>query len=115
VRGHINAFASTGECDVVADLAVKYPTEAILTLLGLPLEHLPQFMDWVQGIIKNASAGTVVTPTPRQSECAMALLIPPFVEEVLRLDGPVPMVPRTGKGRGRTIRMRSISPNAPPA
>jgi cytochrome P450 len=173
VGAHIEAFAPAGKCDIVADLAFKYPTQAILTLLGLPLEDLPQFLAWVAGLIKNVSAGVVADgPTPRQVECSLGLfgylqeqiaykrshpgddilsdilaldgddawteaemlgmcfllllagldtvtgsigfcmlrlasdtalrrrllddpsLIGPFVEEVLRLDGPVPMVPR---------------------
>ncbi len=43
LRGHIDKFAPPlGRCDVVADLSYKFPpTQAILTLFGLPLEHLP--------------------------------------------------------------------------
>lgn len=55
VRSHIDAFAPLGRCDVVTDLSYKFPTQAILTLFGLPLEHLPQFLDWVTGIIKDAN------------------------------------------------------------
>jgi cytochrome P450 len=173
VRAHIDAFAGRGECDVVADLAYKFPTQAILTLFGLPQEDLPRFLDWVAGMIKNTSVGTIVdAPTQRQTECSLQLfsylqehiarkrqhpgddmlsdilsltgddswtdaeilglcflfvlagldtvtgaigfcmlnlaqdptlrarlienpsLITPFVEEVLRLEGPVPVVPR---------------------
>lgn len=45
LRGHIDKFAPPlGRCDVVADLSYKFPTQAILTLFGLPLEHLPKFL-----------------------------------------------------------------------
>lgn len=173
LRGHIDAFAPLGRCDVVADLSYKFPTQAILTLFGLPLEHLPQFLVWVTGIIKGADITQLgLEPTPQVVECSMALfgflqeqidakrrhpgedmlssilaldgdqawtdaeilglcflivlagldtvtgsigfslltlandvalrhrlladpdLIPPFVEEMLRLEGPVPGVPR---------------------
>ncbi|MBJ7339280.1 cytochrome P450 [Mycolicibacterium sp.] len=173
VRAHIDGFADTGSCDVVADLAVKFPTQAILTLLGLPLEDLPRFLDWVGGMIKVETVNMLVAePTERQLACSTALfgylqehvalkrenpgddilsdilamsgedawaeaeilgmcfllmlagldtvtgaigfcmlelaqdtalrqrllddpgLIMPFVEETLRLDGPVPLVPR---------------------
>jgi cytochrome P450 len=173
VRAHIDAFADRGECDVVADLAVKFPTQAILTLLGLPLQDLPKFLDWVGGLIKVESVNVLNdAPSERQIACSTALfgylqeqvalkrdapgddilsailamsgddawtdaeilgmcfllmlagldtvtgaigfcmlelakdtvlrrrllddpdLISPFVEEILRLDGPVPMLPR---------------------
>lgn len=173
VRAHIDGFVDKGSCDVVADLAVKFPTQAILTLLGLPLEDLPQFLEWVGGMIKVETVNMLVDePTQRQLDCSTALfgylqeqvalkretpgddilsdilaisgddawteaeilgmcfllmlagldtvtgaigfcmlelaqdavmrqrllddpdLIMPFVEEILRLDGPVPLVPR---------------------
>jgi len=74
VRAHIDAFADNGECDVVADLAVKFPTQAILTLFGLPQEDLPQFLDWVAGLIKNTSVNSIAdVPTERQLECSLQL------------------------------------------
>jgi cytochrome P450 len=74
VRAHIDAFADKGECDVVSDLAVKFPTQAILTLFGLPQEDLPQFLDWVAGLIKNTSVNSILNePTERQIECSMQL------------------------------------------
>jgi cytochrome P450 len=173
VRAHIDAFADKGACDVVADLAVKFPTQAILTLLGLPLEDLPQFLGWVNGLIQVESVNVLDNaPSNHQITCATQLfaylqeqvelkrqapgddilsailtisgddawtdaeilgmcfllmlagldtvtgaigfcmlelakdtalrqrlladpaLISPFVDEVLRLDGPVPMLPR---------------------
>jgi cytochrome P450 len=74
LRAHIDAFAGAGHCDVVADLAVKFPTQALLTLFGLPVDDLPQFMDWVDGFIKNTSINAMANdPTPRQVECSVAL------------------------------------------
>ena len=173
LRGHIDKFAPLGRCDVVADLSYKFPTQAILTLFGLPLEHLPTFLTWVTGIIKGADIGSLGTEQSQSvMDCSIALfgflaeqieikrshpgddmlsnilaldgdaawtdaevlglcfliilagldtvtgaigfalhtlaedpalrrrliddqsLIPPFIEEVLRLEGPVPGVPR---------------------
>jgi cytochrome P450 len=173
LRGHIDVFAPLGRCDVVADLSYKFPTQAILTLFGLPLEHLPKFLEWVTGIIKGADIASLGSEQSQSViDCSIALfgfladqleikkshpgddmlssilaldgdeawtdaeilglcfliilagldtvtgaigfallnlandpvlrhrliadpsLIPPFVEEVLRLDGPVPGVPR---------------------
>lgn len=74
VRAHIDAFADTGHCDVVADLAVTFPTQAILTLFGLPQQDLPQFLHWVDGLIKNTSVNTIAgTPSERQLECSQQL------------------------------------------
>ena len=74
VRAHIDGFADKGACDVVSELAVKFPTQAILTLLGLPLEDLPQFLDWVGGLIKVESINMLANePTERQLACSIAL------------------------------------------
>lgn len=74
LRRHIDQFAPLGRCDVVEDLSYKFPTQAILTLFGLPLEHLPQFLDWTYGIIKEANVSSLGDePTPRVIECSMAL------------------------------------------
>jgi cytochrome P450 len=74
VRAHIDGFASQGYCDVMADLAVKFPTQAILTLFGLPVADMPRFLEWVDGTIKDASVNNMgADPTPRQIECATAL------------------------------------------
>jgi cytochrome P450 len=74
VRAHIDTFAPLGGCDVVSDLAAKFPTQAILTMLGLPLDDLPQFLDWVEGMFKSATAGAAADqPSERQVECSLAL------------------------------------------
>jgi len=54
VRELIMAFAGTGRCDVVADLARLYPTQVFLTLFGLPLEHRDQFIEWVEFIVEHS-------------------------------------------------------------
>jgi len=74
VRSHIDAFAPLGRCDVVTDLSYKFPTQAILTLFGLPPEHLPQFLDWVTGIIKDANVTNLgQEPPQRVIDCSIAL------------------------------------------
>ena len=74
VRSHIDAFAPLGRCDVVTDLSYKFPTQAILTLFGLPLEHLPKFLDWVTGIIKDANVTNLgQEPPQRVIDCSLAL------------------------------------------
>jgi cytochrome P450 len=74
VRGHIDAFADRGSCDVMAELAHVFPTQAILTLFGLPLEYLGQFRQWVDAMTKNANPNTLAaTATNRQIEAGTAL------------------------------------------
>jgi cytochrome P450 len=74
VRAHVDAFAPAGRCEVMADLARKFPTQAILTLLGLPHDDLPQFLDWVDGIFHSGTAEQANgEPNARQMECSLAL------------------------------------------
>ena len=47
----IDALAARGECDVIADFSFYYPTTIFLGLMGLPPEHLPQFMAWESSIL----------------------------------------------------------------
>lgn len=71
VRGHIDAFAGAGHCDIVAGLARKFPTQAIFTLFGFPHEHLPKFQGWVDGLIRSGSMEQVTgNPSQSQMECA---------------------------------------------
>jgi cytochrome P450 len=84
VRAHIDAFATRGTCDVVADLAYKFPTQAILTLFGLPHEHLPQFLQWVSGLIKDVDVNSLAgTPSQHQIDCSVALF--GFLQEQVAL------------------------------
>jgi cytochrome P450 len=74
VRAHIDSFAPTGRCEAMTDLARKFPTQAILTLLGLPHDDLPQFLDWVDGIFHSDTASQANgEPNARQMECSLAL------------------------------------------
>ncbi|MCV7174228.1 cytochrome P450 [Mycolicibacterium sphagni] len=84
LRGHIDQFAPLGRCDVVADLSYKFPTQAILTLFGLPLEHLPKFLGWVTGIIKGADVSSLGNETSQSViDCSMALFV--FLQEQLEM------------------------------
>ena len=39
-----------GSCDFVAEFGILYPTEIFLSLIGLPVEDGPVFVDWVEAI-----------------------------------------------------------------
>ncbi|CAA0137514.1 Camphor 5-monooxygenase [Mycolicibacterium vanbaalenii] len=45
-RGLVESLAERGSCDFMADFAQLYPTSIFLELIGLPVEELPQFMEW---------------------------------------------------------------------
>jgi len=72
VRELVEGFASTGSCDVVADIAKLYPTQVFLTLIGLPLEDRDDLIRWVEIMNENSITGTG-QPTPIVGEAAMSL------------------------------------------
>lgn len=84
LRGHIDKFAPLGCCDVVADLSYKFPpTQAILTLFGLPLEHLPKFLGWVSGIIKGADIASLGSEQSQSViDCSIALFFTFLAEQL---------------------------------
>jgi cytochrome P450 len=47
----IAAIAQRAECEVMADLAVPYPSQVFLTLFGLPLEDRDRLIEWKDAII----------------------------------------------------------------
>ncbi|MFZ2173925.1 MAG: cytochrome P450 [Rhodococcus sp. (in: high G+C Gram-positive bacteria)] len=47
----------TGSCDFMAEFAFQYPTSIFLDLMGLPIEDLPQFMEWEHEILHVAASG----------------------------------------------------------
>jgi cytochrome P450 len=44
----IDRIAGRGECEFVSEVAVPIPASVILTLFGLPLEHLPRAKTWIR-------------------------------------------------------------------
>lgn len=68
----IDSFLDKGSVDLMAELAVPYPSQVIMTLLGLPLEDRDQFLAWNQAILETEGA-TLGNPTEQQATAAMAL------------------------------------------
>ena len=62
----VEAIAEKGECEVVADLAIPYPSQVFLTLFGLPLKDLDRLVVWKDAVIALADApsleGADLTP-----------------------------------------------------
>jgi len=51
----IDAFATSGSCDIMTDVAKLYPTQVFLTLFGMPLSDRDQFIRWVTTLNEGAS------------------------------------------------------------
>ncbi len=52
INGLVDPVASVGHCDVVTDIARRYPTPVICALLGAPAEDWHLFSAWVDDIKK---------------------------------------------------------------
>lgn len=50
-------IADGDECEVMADLAIPYPSQVFLTLFGLPLEDRQRLIAWKDGVIALALDG----------------------------------------------------------
>ena len=64
----MDRFEGRDEIDFVADYSIPFPSQVFLTLLGLPLEDLPTFLDMKDGIIRPE----YVTDTEQRSGVAIA-------------------------------------------
>jgi cytochrome P450 len=47
----VDAAAAKGECDVMADIAIPYPSQVFLTLFGLPLKDRDRLVAWKDNVI----------------------------------------------------------------
>lgn len=52
VNGLIDQVADAGRCDVVTDIAYRYPTPVMCALLGAPRQDWQLFADWTEEIFK---------------------------------------------------------------
>lgn len=52
VNDHIDRFIERGECNFTNELAVPLPSQVFLTLLGAPLDDLPELLRFKDGIIR---------------------------------------------------------------
>jgi cytochrome P450 len=62
----VDEIAKKGECEVVADVAIPYPSQVFLTLFGLPLEDRDRLIRWKDSVIALAESpsleGVDLTP-----------------------------------------------------
>ena len=75
IRNRVNAlidgFVDRGSCDAVGEFAALLPTTIFLDFLGLPGEHLPQFMQWENAILHPGPDGTHAGLTREQAQAAV--------------------------------------------
>jgi cytochrome P450 len=53
----VDEISPVGECDLVASLALRYPTEMFLATIGMPVEDGPMFLEWVGTMFANLYQG----------------------------------------------------------
>jgi cytochrome P450 len=53
----IDDFIGDGHCDFVTEFAIRYPTDLLLSILGMPVEDGPQMVRWVEAIFGGAFGG----------------------------------------------------------
>jgi cytochrome P450/limonene-1,2-epoxide hydrolase len=70
----VDGFLDLGECDMVEDVAKMFPTQALLTLFGFPLEDRLQFFTWVDVLVGGASIDNITETSPEQLAAATELL-----------------------------------------
>lgn len=47
----VDAAAAKGQCDIMADIAIPYPSQVFLTLFGLPLKDRDRLVGWKDNVI----------------------------------------------------------------
>jgi cytochrome P450 len=55
----VERIAANGECEVVADVAIPYPSQVFLTLFGLPLEDRDRLIAWKDAVIAISEAASL--------------------------------------------------------
>jgi len=56
--GLIAKFADKGGCEFISDFARIYPNSIFLSLMGMPVEMLPQFLEWEDMIMRGKDQET---------------------------------------------------------
>lgn len=74
----VDDIAKKGECEVVADLAIPYPSQVFLTLFGLPLEDRDRLIVWKDSVIALAES-----PTLEGADLTPAMELLAYVSEAI--------------------------------
>lgn len=60
---YINGFRQQGHVDFLHGFAFEFPIKVFLELMGLPLERVKQFLDWVNNLLHAPDVATLVAAT----------------------------------------------------
>jgi cytochrome P450 len=74
----IEQVAAKGECEVVADVAIPYPSQVFLTLFGLPLEDRDRLVAWKDAVIAISEA-----PSLEDADLTPALELLTYLTEAI--------------------------------
>lgn len=65
-RKLIEEVRPKGECDLVAEFGLRFPTDMFLASLGLPMEDGPKFVAWVEAMFSSFSGGRAAIEASQQ-------------------------------------------------
>jgi hypothetical protein len=74
----VDAAAAKGKCDVMADIAIPYPSQVFLTLFGLPLEDRDRLVAWKDNVIALSEL-----PSMEGADLTPALELVTYVSEAI--------------------------------
>ena len=74
----VDDIAKKGECEVVTDLAIPYPSQVFLTLFGLPLQDRDRLIAWKDSVIALAES-----PTLEGADLTPAMELLAYVSEAI--------------------------------
>jgi cytochrome P450 len=74
----IDEIAARAECEVVADVAIPYPSQVFLTLFGLPLEDRDRLIAWKDSVIAISEA-----PSLEDADLTPALELVAYLAEAI--------------------------------
>jgi len=74
----VEEATARGECDVMADVAIPYPSQVFLTLFGLPLEDRDRLIAWKDSVIALADS-----PLTEHTDLTPALELAAYVTEAI--------------------------------
>ena len=74
----VDAAVAKGECDVMADIAIPYPSQVFLTLFGLPLRDRDRLIAWKDTVIALSAL-----PSMEGADLTPALELVTYVSEAI--------------------------------
>lgn len=61
--GYIDGFAARGECEFMRDFAFEFPIRVFMELMGLPIERMPEFLEWEMNLLHNHDMAKIAAAT----------------------------------------------------